>query len=341
MANEIKTIGIENRWVALQNAQSEEAHLVLQENMGQRRLSIWNLDRIRMPQGESLFFTALDSKGEQQPLKTFHGVIVHYEDTRSYWASGFDLTGGGSPPECESFDLLMGYGNNGDGIGHHDCASCAQNAWGSGKNETGKACREVRVFYILRIGREQDMFPSVLMVGPGSLGRVMKHFGTLSQRTISYRGVIHQFSVVPGKSSAGINYGELQLDVAARLEPASLSRVRAYAAGLEQMFRRIRLAEQVNPVARTRPDVSATSRQLQSSQAKAKVDPARNVPAPAPAPVEEPMPWDDYATKATGDVIPADADLPDFMQGPPATETKRMREPGEDEDELRERKDWA
>src|SRR5438309_2014189 len=94
---------------------------VIAENLGAGGMSEFDLPRIKMPSGESPFYTITDMEGDKAE-KTFRAVILLARDARGYWAGSIDETGGGTPPDCHSDDGKVGIGNPGG-----DCGTCSLN----------------------------------------------------------------------------------------------------------------------------------------------------------------------------------------------------------------------
>lgn len=106
--------------------------------------------------------------------KTLTGVIVYHHKARGYWeVEGQQL------PTCSSMDGATGTNENGE---QHACAACPFNAWGSGKDGRGKACKEMRWIYVLQEG---EIIPSRISLPPTSLGQFDAFVTALAQRKIA------------------------------------------------------------------------------------------------------------------------------------------------------------
>jgi len=120
-----------------------------------------SLQRIKIPGGGTLMFEVRgDDPENPEYVRTIEGVILYNHPTGAYWPGGKtdDET---SPPLCSSADGVTGVGNPGG-----DCASCQLNAWGSGSGGKGKACKNMRVLYILQDG---EIMPVQLTLPPTSI----------------------------------------------------------------------------------------------------------------------------------------------------------------------------
>lgn len=106
--------------------------------------------------------------------KNLTGVIVYHHKARGYWeVEGQQL------PTCSSMDGATGTNENGE---QQTCATCPFNAWGSGKDGRGKACKEMRWIYVLQEG---EIIPSRISLPPTSLGQFDAFVTALAQRKIA------------------------------------------------------------------------------------------------------------------------------------------------------------
>jgi hypothetical protein len=68
--------------------------------------------------------------------KTLEGTLVFHHKARGYWETEGQLM-----PTCSSLDGKAGTDENGN---QKTCANCPFNKFGSGKDGSGKACKEMR-----------------------------------------------------------------------------------------------------------------------------------------------------------------------------------------------------
>ena len=106
--------------------------------------------------------------------KQLTGVIVYHHKARGYWEQE-----GQQLPTCSSMDGLTGLDENGV---QQTCATCPFNAWGSGKDGRGKACKEMRWIYFLQ---DAEIIPSRISLPPTSLGQFDAFVTALAQRRIA------------------------------------------------------------------------------------------------------------------------------------------------------------
>ena len=117
--------------------------------------------RIKIPAGGVLQFE-LPTGDPQHPdySPTLTGVILFNHASCAYWPEG-DEYNDDVPPLCSSVDGKQGYGEPG-GI----CETCALSQFGSAGNGRGKACKNMRVLYLLRSG---EFMPLAITLSPTSI----------------------------------------------------------------------------------------------------------------------------------------------------------------------------
>ena len=120
-----------------------------------------SFQRAKIPGGGVLQFE-LPGEDPENPdyVQTLEGVILFNHSTNSYWPAGSEYDDN-TPPQCQSVDGKVGYGDPG-GI----CEACDYNKFGSDPNGGGKACKNMRVLYLLRSG---EMMPIQLSLPPTSI----------------------------------------------------------------------------------------------------------------------------------------------------------------------------
>lgn len=115
----------------------------------------------RFPQAGVLQFE-LPTGDPQHPdySPTLTGVILFNHASCAYWPEG-DEYSDDVPPLCSSVDGKQGYGEPG-GV----CEACALSQFGSASNGRGKACKNMRVLYLLRSG---EFMPLAINLSPTSI----------------------------------------------------------------------------------------------------------------------------------------------------------------------------
>ena len=150
--NEIATLNNES-FLALQEFNLSD---VMAEEMSGLSASF---ERIKIPiGGGTVFEIPGDEADDTESIKEINAVILYQHPLNAYYSTKYK--GGSNPPNCGSFDGVMGHGNPG-GL----CKNCPYNEFGSGENGA-KACKNRRRLYLLREG---DIFPMILSLPTGSL----------------------------------------------------------------------------------------------------------------------------------------------------------------------------
>lgn len=131
----------------------------LAEDMDGLRLSF---QRVKIPSGGALQFE-LPSDDPENPdyAKCLEGVILFNHASSAYWPAGSEYDEN-TTPLCSSVDGKTGYGAPGGA-----CAVCDLNRFGTdGKGNGGKACKNMRVLYLLRDG---EYMPIQVTLPPTSI----------------------------------------------------------------------------------------------------------------------------------------------------------------------------
>lgn len=210
------------KFAVLESGTSDIAQ-ILNENLGGEELKPSDLERIKVPSGGGTFWTIND-----EPAKSFDGVIVGNVMGRSYWKSKF--TGDNVPPDCISTDLINGNGDPGG-----SCKECPFGQFGSGENGVGQACKTKRTLFIIQPDGE-SILPVILSVPTGSLGNARKYLLKLAQSKKRATSVVTRFSLKTSKNATGIDYSEIVFEKLGDIkEPEAME---AYAKSLEGFIRK-------------------------------------------------------------------------------------------------------
>lgn len=158
----------------------------------------FSLDKIKIPSGGGTAFEVpTDEEGETDMVKEITGVILYNHATNSYYKEKY--SGGSNPPDCGSFDGKVGVGTPGG-----DCKTCPYNKFGSGDGKS-KACKNRRMLYILQ---ENEFFPVVLSLPPGSVGSYTNYVKRLVSKGLRPNSVVTKITLKKVASSDGINYSQ-------------------------------------------------------------------------------------------------------------------------------------
>ena len=130
----------------------------LADDMEGLRLSF---TRIKIPGGGHLQFEIPSGNPDVPDYAPYlEGVILYSHNSNAYWPEGSEYDDD-QPPLCQSFDGKVGYGEPGS-----TCADCVLNQFGSDGNNKGKACKNMRMLYLLRSG---EYMPIQIALPPTSL----------------------------------------------------------------------------------------------------------------------------------------------------------------------------
>lgn len=214
----------ESDFGALTRSPSEIAGII-RTNIGPAGISMGNLTRVKVPSGESYAWTVNGIRGPQMH-ETIEGIIIHQRDARAYWKKSIDEGGSGQPPDCMSEDMYNGKGNPGG-----PCAECTYNEWGSaigkdGKDARGKACKEVKILYVLPKGKA--FLPYVFILPPTSLKAATNYLLGLASEAMYAEQVVTGLSLKESQNADGVKHAVVEFKLGKELSEAEVEVVRAY-----------------------------------------------------------------------------------------------------------------
>lgn len=185
----------------LQNVDHMKKVIAANIGSGVSSMTPFDLDRIRVPSGNSLTWEIPSLEGTK-PEREFEGIIVGWTEGRSYWSTRFS-PGQSSPPDCYSDDLITGIGEPGG-----PCKTCPWAQWGSaigpdGQQAKGQACRTVRLLFTML---RNNALPVVVSIPPSSLGEVKSYFMRLASQGFFFNSVVTKFSLMKGEICSLINF---------------------------------------------------------------------------------------------------------------------------------------
>ena len=160
----------------------------INDNLGEDGLTGADLDRYKLPSGESRMWNITGPDG---PVATedIQGIIIYHHTVRGYWPKSIEEVGSRVPPQCSSRD-----GKTGEGLPGGECRTCAMNVYGTSRNGRGKACQEKRLLYILVNNR---ILPVIVQAPATSLKPVKRYMLDLVDNTSpkSYWQVLTSFKL--------------------------------------------------------------------------------------------------------------------------------------------------
>ena len=162
-----------------------------------------SFERIKIPAaGMTVFEIPGENPDSPETVKEFSAVILHHHPLYAYYTDKY--TGGSNPPDCGSFDGVIGEGNPGG-----ECAKCPYNKFGSGENGA-KACKNRRRIYLLREG---EIFPMILSLPTGSLKSFTRYIMRLLSKGKKSNAVVTKFTLKKATNNSGIAYSQAQFSV--------------------------------------------------------------------------------------------------------------------------------
>ena len=206
----------------------KDAVAAIQQNTGNGGLGFSDLDRIKVPAGGGTSFAVPGLSGEKDE-KEIEGVVIGWNDTRSYWESEFE--GASQPPDCSSIDGLVGVGNPGG-----RCSACPMSQFGSAEKGDGQACKNMRVMFVLGT---DGLLPLVLTAPPTSLRNMKKFFLRLASAGKSYNHVVTKFHLEKTKSGGGISYSQVHASMVRELTPDEIQASDDYSRKISPSMKRV------------------------------------------------------------------------------------------------------
>lgn len=160
-------------------------------------------DRVKIPSGGATMFELPgDEADEPEMVKEFSAVILYHHPVLQYYKEKY--TGGSNPPDCGSFDGVVG-----DGVPGGICAECPLNQFGSGENNS-KACKTRRRVFLLREG---ELFPLILSLPTGSMREFSRYIKRLLSKGRKSNSVVTRFSLKKATNNSGIAYSQAQFSI--------------------------------------------------------------------------------------------------------------------------------
>lgn len=120
----------------LTEIEAQELQAIMAQNFEESREGIdFRPQRYKINKDAQVF---VDPFG--QSIDEMKAIVLFKQKTRGCWEEG------NKTPLCSSFDGITGTDASGNS---RRCAECPKNAWGSGKEGRGKACKEMRRMFLM------------------------------------------------------------------------------------------------------------------------------------------------------------------------------------------------
>ncbi len=176
--------------------------------------------RVKIPSGSLQFEVPTGDPDEPEHTSSLTGVILHHHRAHAYWPENDDDESSNTPL-CSSLDGKTGVGTPGG-----TCVTCPLNAYGTAEKGKGKACKNMRIIYLLRSG---EYLPLQLNLPPTSI----KPFGVFMNQAFALRGRASWGSLVEIRLKKEVN-GKKDYSVATfshkeYFQGTDLAQLRSYA----------------------------------------------------------------------------------------------------------------
>lgn len=198
---------------------------LIQANLGNQRLDIFNLQFIRVPSGAGVppsgpvLWTIQSIEGTEMK-EEFEGIIVSWFQPRSYWATQFEQRQGASPPDCKSNDGLVGVGNPGG-----DCMTCKFAQFKSAAKGDGQACRQSRFLFVMMPG---SYVPCVVRAPVTSIKAIQQYFTQSIGLGMTYFHCVTKFRLERDKNAGGTVYAKIAPTMARKLNEDEIIKTAHY-----------------------------------------------------------------------------------------------------------------
>jgi hypothetical protein len=210
----------------------EEVAALVQENLGDEAVGVFDLDRIKIPSGGIKQWAVPTLEGDMEMVKELVGVIVFKKMVRAYWGKSLD-EGGAAAPDCKSDNNIFGTGEPG-GI----CKQCPFAQFGSAINKDGspgkgQACKLMMLVFILG---EDGFLPKIVVCPPTSVAPMRKYFVRLTGEAILVSSVITKLELESDKNDAGIQYSKAKPSIVGALSEEAKEKIKAYIENLAAVW---------------------------------------------------------------------------------------------------------
>ena len=195
-----------------------------------------SFEKIKIPSAGSTVFEVPGENDDTDTVKEFSAVILHHHTLNCYYKTKY--TGGSNPPDCGSFDGIIGEGDPGG-----ECKRCPLNQFGTGENGS-KACKNRRRIYVLREG---EVFPLLLSLPTGSLKEFTKFIRRLLSKGKKSNSVVTRFSLKKATNQGGVVYSQAQFAIDRVLTPQEQKLINALTEQVKAYSKRVAFDAEGSP----------------------------------------------------------------------------------------------
>lgn len=200
---------------------NQHALEVVKQNLGGQHMSASDFEKIKFPSGGAQSWEIVNLQGDIVSVKSIDGIVLMHRTQRAYWATEF--SGGNTPPDCASKDLINGMGNPG-GL----CATCPYSQWESDpKGSGGQACKIAGSLFVMR---PSELLPVVVPVPVASVAPLKKFMLSLASNELLYSNVILSIGLEQTQNKKGIKFSKIKPRLIAVLPEEAKAQINKYIA---------------------------------------------------------------------------------------------------------------
>jgi len=240
--NEEQPLAKEESPFAIVRASSDQVLDIIHLNLGGKKVTAFDLDRISIPDGKSDFWTVPTLEGTAA-VEEISGVVVHFRDMRAWWP---DADPSGKPPSCRADDGETGIGDRTSAEQYkdedevqHDCSKCAYSKWESDpKGGRGQWCKQVRAVFIVP---EHMFLPMVLFLPPTSLKAMERYFLRLGAYGVPFNSMVTGIKLVKEKNAEGQAFNRAEPYRLRKLSAEEREKFRSYTEAIAPAFDSVKI----------------------------------------------------------------------------------------------------
>jgi hypothetical protein len=186
---------------------TEDLGAIIVANVGDRGLTVTNLDRALNPSSKATEWEIPTLEGDPEKTDTIKGVIVFHKLSRARWPGAYK--GGGDPPVCSSKNGIFAEGDPGGECNKCPYAKFSKDADG---NDVKPACRIVKQLFIRRPG---DLLPLVVNITAVNLPLVDSYLFKLLNKQKMFSSVVTTIHNTSEVSNSGFPYAKTNFSTSA------------------------------------------------------------------------------------------------------------------------------
>lgn len=174
-------------------------------------------DKVKIPSGGGLAFEIPgETEDDPQTATELVGVILFHHALNGYWKDEFN--GSNDKPDCSSFDGKTGVdAETGE---CKKCGDCEFNQFGTARNGSGKACKNMHRIYFLQ---EDNPVPLIVTLPPTSIKSMRDYISKrILLRGMRCYSAVTKITLKKDKNAAGIAYSKAVFTFVSKLDPQQI-----------------------------------------------------------------------------------------------------------------------